>query len=239
MKDFDQNPNQNRMLPGVLLLVAGSALMAYKMGAPLPWWLFSWQSFIICLGIFIGFRSNFQNPSWLIMIIVGSVFLLNDISEAYNYKKFLTPLILLGLGFYFLIKPNRGFKSWKRNRQDNIQNASFSIGDNIESVNIFSGSKKNVISKDFKGGEIVNIMGGTELNLMQANIEGKILLESVNIMGGTKLVMPSNWALHSEVISIFGGVDDKRMLNTDLSLAEKIIILKGVNIFGGIEIKSY
>lgn len=233
------NRNQNRLIPGIFLLIAGGTLLAYKMGAPLPWWLFSWKMFLIALGVFLGFKHSFRNPSWFILIIIGTIFLLGDISAAYNFKKFIAPIILLALGFFFILKPSGGFKKWKKHRQFDESNGTFSIDDTIESINIFSGSKKRIISKNFKGGETVNIMGGTELNFIQADINGKIPFESVNIMGGTKLIIPSNWGLQSEVVSIFGGVDDKRITSNEPGNPDKTIVLTGVNVFGGIEIKSY
>jgi predicted membrane protein len=238
MTDIKNFENNNRLIPGIFLLVAGGVMLAYKMGAPLPWWLFSWPMLLIVIGIFNGVRSNFQNPSWLILLIIGSVFLLGNISEAYNFRKFLVPLILLSLGLFFILKPN-SLKSLNDFKNGNLRNGTFTDEDGISSVNIFSGSKKNIFSKDFKGGETVNIMGGSELNFMQADIQGKVIIESVNIMGGTKLILPSNWVLQSEVVSIFGGVDDKRMVNAHAISEGKVIVLKGVNIFGGIDIKSY
>ena len=207
------------------------------MGVELPWWLFSWQMFLIVLGTYIGLKHNFQNISWIILITIGSVFLWDEMVDGTNLKPFFWPIMLIAAGLFIIFKPKGFGKSgfWR----DYKANSSYSIGDGIESINIFSGSKKNIISKDFKGGEVINIMGGTDLNLMQADIQGKVLIESINIMGGTKIIMPANWALHSEVVSVFGGVDDKRMINSDLSTAEKVIVLQGVNIFGGIEIKSF
>lgn len=238
MTDLNKFENNNKLIPGIFLLGVGGLMLAYKLGMPLPWWLFSFPMLLIVIGIFNGIRTNFKNPAWFILIIVGSVFLLDNISEAYNFKKFLVPIILLSLGLFFILKPN-GFKGMFNRYSESDSNSFISTDDGVSSINIFSGSKKNIFSKDFKGGETVNIMGGSELNLMQADIQGKVIIESVNIMGGTKLILPSNWQLQSEVVSIFGGVDDKRMVNPNLITPEKIIVLKGVNVFGGIDIKSY
>lgn len=237
MKVFEENEKKGRLVTGIFLLGFGVTLLAKKMGVELPWWLFSWQMFLIALGAYIGIKHNFQNISWIILMVIGTVFLWDEMVDGTNLKPFFWPIMLIAAGIFIIFKPKGYGKSefWREFKT----NSSYNIGDGIESINIFSGSKKNIISKDFKGGEVINIMGGTDLNLMQADIQGKVLIESVNIMGGTKIIMPAHWALHSEVVSIFGGVDDKRPIKSDLSSAEKIIILQGVNIFGGIDIKSY
>src|SRR5690606_6223030 len=81
--------------------------------------------------------------------------------------------------------------------------------DRIESVSIFGGVKKNIVSKNFRGGEIVNFFGGSEINLIQADINGRINLEVVQVFGGTKIIVPANWTIHSEMVAIFGGIEDK------------------------------
>ncbi len=112
--------------------------------------------------------------------------------------------------------------------------------DYVNATSVFGGTKKNILSKNFKGGEIVNIFGGTELNLSQADINGEAVIEMTTIFGGTKLIIPSNWTVKSDAAIIFGGIEDKRPVSPiDESTHRKILRLKGTVIFGGIDIKSY
>ena len=120
-----------------------------------------------------------------------------------------------------------------------LKEETWSQDDFIDSTSIFGGAKKNILSKDFKGGDIVNIFGGTELNLTQADIKGKVVIELTTIFGGTKLIVPSNWSVQSEAVTIFGGLEDKRSLSATTDNSDKVLILKGTVIFGGIEIKSF
>jgi hypothetical protein len=107
---------------------------------------------------------------------------------------------------------------------------------------VFGGVKKNIISKNFRGGETVTIFGGTEINLTQADVNGGVVLDLTQIFGGTKLIVPPHWRIQSkDMVAIFGGVDDKRPLLSNASTEEtnKVLILKGTCIFGGIDIRSY
>jgi hypothetical protein len=102
--------------------------------------------------------------------------------------------------------------------------------------------KKNVISKSFRGGEVVNVFGGTEINLMQADLDGRVVLDLTMIFSGTKLLIPAHWKVQNEeLVTIFGGIEDKRPMLADASMLDqnKVIVLKGTCIFGGIDIKSY
>ncbi|GAA4781183.1 hypothetical protein GCM10023231_05720 [Olivibacter ginsenosidimutans] len=110
--------------------------------------------------------------------------------------------------------------------------------DYIDSVSIFGQVKKNIYSKNFKGGDIVNIMGGADINLIQADIKQPIILEVVQIFGGTTIIVPSHWKVNPEMTAIFGGVEDKRFINNVAVDNQKNLIIKGTSIFGGITIKS-
>lgn len=108
---------------------------------------------------------------------------------------------------------------------------------NINSV--FGGIKRFVVSKNFQGGAITTFMGGAEINLVQADIRHTILIDISNLFGGTKLIVPANWTVKNEVSAIFGGVEDKRNLAALVPDKDKILLLKGICVFGGIELRSY
>lgn len=105
-------------------------------------------------------------------------------------------------------------------------------------VSIFSGVKKTILSKQFVGGEIVCVFGGAELNLTNADFNSPVVLDLVQIFGGTKLIVPANWEIRAEAATIFGGIEDKRRQPPN-TLADKVLILKGSIIFGGVEVSSY
>lgn len=115
----------------------------------------------------------------------------------------------------------------------------YSQDDFVDSTSIFGGTNKIILSKNFKGGDLVNVFGGTELNLMQADFTNRAEVEMTNIFGGTKLIIPANWSLKSEATVIFGGIDDKRSMPSTAPDPNKVLVLRGTVIFGGIEIKSF
>jgi predicted membrane protein len=70
--------------------------------------------------------------------------------------------------------------------------------------------KRTILSKDFKGGDIVNIFGGTDLDLTQADINGRVVIDITQLFGGIKLIIPPHWQVTSDVAAVFSNVDDKR-----------------------------
>jgi len=111
--------------------------------------------------------------------------------------------------------------------------------DYLDTVSVFGGVKKIILSKDFKGGEVVNIFGGAELDFIQADISGRVIIDITQIFGGVKIIVPSNWQVVSDIAAVFASVDDKRIKTTAPLSSNKILVLKGVSIFAGIDIRSY
>lgn len=113
------------------------------------------------------------------------------------------------------------------------------IEDHIDSVSVFGGVKKNIMSKNFKGGDIVNFFGGAEINLIQADITGRVVLDVTQVFGGTKIIVPPHWEIHSEMAAVFGGIEDKRPIHPNQGEGGKVLTIRGTSIFGGIDIRSY
>jgi predicted membrane protein len=111
--------------------------------------------------------------------------------------------------------------------------------DYLDAVSVFGGVKKTILSKNFKGGEIVNVFGGAELDFTQADIQGQVVIDITQIFGGTKIVVPSNWRVVPDLAAVFASVDDKRIRTSAPTDSDKILILKGVSIFAGVDIRSY
>lgn len=130
-----------------------------------------------------------------------------------------------------------------RETTDEKHSASYtesSVDDYLDTVSVFGGIKKNVVSKNFKGGDITTVMGGAEINFMQADINGTAVLEVTQLFGGTKIIVPPQWKVSSEMVALFGGVEDKRPIMQNLSPSpDKVLIIRGTSIFGGIDIRNY
>lgn len=112
-------------------------------------------------------------------------------------------------------------------------------GDTIDLVNVFSGSKQQIYSKNLLGGEIVAVFGGCDLNFIQADFQQEIVLEITAIFGGVKLIIPPNWIVKADITPIFGGMNDSRTVLNHTQENSKVLIVKGLALFGGIDIKNF
>ena len=231
---------------GLFLVIIGGAALVKAMFSSAPDWLFTWQMLLIALGFFMGIRHNFRGGAWFILMVIGGVFLVNEFFPEMMLKKYLWPLALIILGLFFILRPRRRHPYINQYADEKVEaeiekgvSESASTEDYIDSTSIFGGVKKNVISKNFKGGDITNIMGGSEIDLSQADFTGTATIDLTQVFGGCKLIVPSNWTVKTQMAAIFGGVEDKRTIQNAVLDPNKILILDGTSIFAGIEIRNY
>jgi predicted membrane protein len=309
------NNRPGRLWAGLFLLLIGGVLLLDQMGFPLPDWLFSWHVLLIAVGLFLGLRHNFRGGAWLILILVGGCFVIQDFYPNAELRRFIAPCVLIFIGFIIMFRPRNRWRThpWKDEWRDHMHqkwqahrqwehhqrhwkqhnhwgvppqptqpdpnpqatpnpnpypnpepnpqpepgpstsqtggafanSGSGSTGsgysnseDFIDTTSIFGGVHKKVVSKNFRGGDIVTFLGGSEIDLSQADIVGTARLDVTQVMGGTKIIVPAHWEVRSEVTALFAGFEDKRqqpaMINPD-----KVLIIDGTSIFGGIELKNY
>jgi len=250
----------NRFWAGLILVGVGACLLLRNSGVALPYWLFTWPMIVILAGIYTGLKYSFRSSSWIVIVGVGVFFLLDEAIPSIKLEPYFWPAIIIAIGLLFIVRPKRRrwcgnnndattppttTNTWQR-QQSTTQQRSYtefeetaSAEQAINTTAIFGAVKKVIISKDFKGGNIVAFMGGTEINLSQADINGQVYIDVTQFFGGTKLIVPSGWEVRSDVISIFAGLEDKRQFQGITIDPNKVLILKGTSVFAGIEIKSY
>lgn len=243
-KDFT---NSGSPIVGLLLAIAGIAIFLKQTGyIMLPKWELIWPSALIIVGIYQAITRRFQDSSWFVMIIVGTVFLLHTLYPELNIRKFIFPIVLVSVGVGIilnsLLRPKPSNFYTNSNNDFSILNES-QMGINPEShikiTSILSGVNRKVISKDFKGGSISCFMGGAEIDFTQADIQDKAYLNIEQAMGGITLKLPTNWKIESHIGVIMGGIDDHRYINNyEDQSSTKTLVLSGNIIMAGIEINS-
>jgi predicted membrane protein len=258
-KEHQVRHRRGKIIGGIILFIVGAAFLAREMGVIFPTWLFTWQMLLIVLGVFIGVKSAFRNFAWFILIAIGSIYMVEDFMPTLHFKIYFWPILIMLVGLAMIFRPNRRFnedryrRRWERrfhhkfghhnyagNRFSACANDETTSADDALNMDIvFSSFKKNILSKDFKGGNISCVFGGGKLNLSQADINGKVVLDIKHVFSGTKIIVPANWEIQTDINTVFGGVEDKRPHQTIVTNPDKVLVIKGEVIFGGIEIQNY
>ncbi|MBS1917411.1 MAG: hypothetical protein JST87_14120 [Bacteroidetes bacterium] len=248
--DYNRNRHEGRIIAGLFLLVVGAVFFMRELSFPFfPDWLFSWPMILIAIGIYSGLRHQFRNPGWIIMIAIGGIFLFDQMNIGFDMHRFIVPTIIVAVGLTMILRPRRDrgwirsdWSSWhsekKNDPVDPIGKTDYSSEDFFDSTAVFGSSKKRIISKDFKGGDITCFMGGCEIDFSQADIIKPAVIDMTLVFGGGKIIVPADWQVVIHITPVFGGVEDKRKQPVSIN-PDKVLILKGTCFFGGFEIKNY
>ncbi|KQR71297.1 LiaF domain-containing protein [Pedobacter sp. Leaf176] len=240
-----------RMLSGLVIVIIGLAFLLDNMGFDIPHWVFSWHTFLLVIGIFVGVRRNFKGAGWLIMVLIGSYYTIDDITGLdFDASKYALGIGLVILGGYLVLKPKGDFLSRRKNRATNSFNAGVddlnqglpknaNSQDFVEATAIFGASNQIVYSKNLRGGDINVVFGGADINLTQADFTENAVFDITAVFGGVKLIVPPNWVIKTNGTPIFGSIEDKRGHLMQAGAIQKILTINGTVMFGGIEIKSF
>lgn len=106
----------------------------------------------------------------------------------------------------------------------------------ISGLAVLGGVSRGNNSRNFKGGDLTAIMGGCEIDLRQAAIDGDAVLNVFAMWGGIEIRVPDDWTIVGQVTPVLGGFEDKT--RPPQGAAAHRLIVHGMAIMGGIEVKN-
>lgn len=239
--------NRSRTVIFASIVIAAGVLLLLRSIGILPWEvsrvLISWQMLLIVIGLFNVFSSQ-HKVSGYILLGIGGFFMIDKFYDFnIGFWQVFWPLVLIGIGVAVLLNYKKRQEGGYRfnHKGDKLAEEYDEDADYIDEVTIFSGTEKTITSKKFRGGKITSIFGGSEINLMHADLsEGKNDIEIVAVFGGATLIVPADWDVKVDVTAVFGGFSDKRYKKPQIEQdTSKLLRIQGVVLFGGGEIKSY
>lgn len=238
MKDHG---SKSKLLMGLFIVVAGFLFLFNRLDLLSDSFadiVFSWQMLVLAIGI-IAVGSYVRNVVGWILIIVGGGFLLADIAGfSAGFHEIFWPALVIIIGVSIILKSsNRSFfhRNWEKKPHYLSEVKS---DEEFEDVAIFGGGDKSYSLKNLRSGKIVAIFGGSEIDLSQTEIsdEGAVI-EVFYMFGGSTIWVPADWNVKTDVVSIFGGFEEKRHPTKTPKEDGKKVYVKGMAMFGGGEIK--
>ncbi len=107
----------------------------------------------------------------------------------------------------------------------------------VKAVAVMSGVERATDSADFRGADLLAVMGGCELDLRHASIAGdEAVVDVMALMGGIEIYVPNTWVVEAKVFPFMGGLGNETRLNK--SGPTKRLVVRGLALMGGIEIKN-
>ena len=111
--------------------------------------------------------------------------------------------------------------------------------DFISSSTIFGCVQRTVLSKNFKGGRIINLFGSTELDLTQADITGVVELDVSQAFGEITIAVPANWRIEADIAHVCSVVDEDRCYANRGYNSDKVLFLKGMSVFAVVDVVNF
>ena len=237
--DHNTQTTPSKMFIGALLIIIGG-LFLLRSFQVLPFEfthvIFSWRFGLLIVGIVILINSNNKILGIILTTIGGLLLFPRIFPDIYIDGKLIWGIVIIVVGIYVILRSgNSKIHPKFSGFSDNINK------DFIDDVAIFGGGTKVITSNSFKGGNITAIFGGSEIDLTACKLaEGNNVLNITAIFGGSTIIVPRDWNVLLNVTPIFGGFSNKIRREPNLVVDQsKALIIKGVAMFGGGEIKSY
>jgi predicted membrane protein len=216
--------SRGRAFVGILLIVLGALFLLDRggildAGDTIAQW---WPVILVVAGL-IYF--SFSPPHVIIpgiLIIVGLALLAGtlDFIDA-DVTQFIWPVVLVLIGLWVIVGPSR---------------RGVSVSDRVNSVVAFFGRDVATSSQQFRGGSILNVFGGTEVDLRNARpIEGGAAIDVVCAFGGVEFIVPEGWRVRLTGIPLFGGWSNKTK-DEMLAADAPVLSIEAIVAFGGIEV---
>ena len=247
---MEQVNSNKRFYFGIILIVVGVIMIFEKLNLipeSVSDLLISWQMLLVGIGVLSLIGGN--RTSGIILILVGVTFMIPELFDVpYEIRQIYWPLILVAIGVALLLR--------HRDRQNILASADPKVNAPLEyelisndNANntfddfvIFGGREIFINSQAFAGGKATTIFGGMEFDLRKATMRpGGAVIDCVSIFGGCEFKIPMDWNVRNEVTTIFGAFTDKRgdTFNERYYDPAKTIVIKGISLFGGIEVKHF
>ncbi len=223
---------------GVFIILAGLIALIDNLGFDLriDFWDF-WPMILIIVGLGkllqpAEYRNTFAG---VIVLAIGVLFQMGTLDIIDFGFSQLWPFVLILLGIMIIRQaffPGR--------KPDTIESNVINL------TAIMDGGEYAFTSQNLVGGTTTAIMGGGTINLSNAEMQGEsMVIDNFVLMGGVDIIIPKHWNVVFKGLPIMGGMSDNTIRNIKTSQAEtpetapnKMLIIKGMAIMGGVEVKN-
>jgi predicted membrane protein len=204
-------------------------------------------------------RISSQRTAGFILVAIGGVFLLRSFHLVWFRGKDLWPVVFLLVGGFLVWQAltrrhasATGMDGDKGPGERVLENAReglaasrdgrdgrLELGSVLNEFAFMGGGDRVVRAQDFRGGDITAIMGGFGIDLRGAAIAGDSATITIfTLWGGVDLKVPEDWNVAVAGVPLLGVFTNSSHALRQGDPAAKTLVVKGVAIMGGVEVKN-
>ncbi|MFO7549465.1 MAG: hypothetical protein R6X29_11450 [Acidimicrobiia bacterium] len=109
--------------------------------------------------------------------------------------------------------------------------------DGITTIGIFSGAEAKSTSLRFRGATMLAAFGAASIDLTEAEIEDRAVIDALVLFGGGDVIVPEHWKVVVSGIPLFGGWSNKARMH-DTAPDAPVLRVNVVVASGGFEVKT-
>jgi predicted membrane protein len=218
------NDVNSAVLSGIALVAVGGLLLLSQMGVIHDWFNF-WAAVFVFVGLLNVLQSSKARPWGFVLIGIGVLFELDQLGFIHVSFQLYWPVLVIAAGAIMI---------W-RAYQPAVESGGV-VSPHLNVVAIWGGGEYRIRAKNFRGGDLVAFMGGFDVDLREADIEGdQATINVTAFMGGGVLRVPENWVVSMQVGAFMGGHSLK---TRESAPPNKTLIVKGIAVMGGVEVRN-
>lgn len=196
--------------------------------------IFSWPVILLISGIFLLINHKGSGFA-ILLIILGGVGIASNFLHISIRSVFIEywPFMLILFGIYLIFKKNIHHKKIE---SDFIEKDEYFL----DIFSMFGDTRKKINITNFLGGKTTSLFSDLKIDLKNSQIQSGVrVLDTLTMFGATEIFIPSNWQIVIKVTTIFGGFEDHRIMTTqNANEDKKVLVIKGLVLFGSGEIKN-
>lgn len=225
------SPFSPKLVLGVGIIVMGLVLTLDNLGLVEAHLIFRlWPLILVALGVAKLRQEGSGGTGAWVLIFVGAFILMANFGHL-RLTDALGPLLIVALGILLVVKAlkqSRGVPPELEKSDDFLQGTA-----------IFGSFKRRVLTQALRGGELTAIFGGFEVDLRHAALaEAQARMDVFVLFGGGEIRVPEGWEIANRATSIMGSVGDSTYHGGDTQTGRPRLVLTGLTLFGGVEVKS-
>ena len=180
-----------------------------------------------------------RRAAGLFFTALGSLLLLANLNLLHAYILDFWPVLLI------LVGANLVWRAWGRQQSlesEEIQGPAgggTQSGNTITAIAVMAGITRTCNSQNFRGGEMIALMGACEIDLTQASIDtfdGDAVINTYAFWGGIEIKVPPDWSVISNGVPVMGGFEDSTKPRE--GGPQKRLVINGFAMMGGVEVKN-